>query len=139
MRVLLDTNILLWSIGETDILDPRAAALIEDQSNVVLFSTASIWEIAIKAGLKRDNFNASPELVLAGALASGFIELPVLSTVASKVAYLPHHHRDPFDRLLIAQAMAEAAILLTSDQILSRYTDLVTVVHGRPSRSSALD
>jgi PIN domain nuclease of toxin-antitoxin system len=133
MRLLLDTNILLWITSETGRLEAQTIALIKDKANTVLFSAASIWEIAIKAGLQRDNFHGVPTDVLAAATQAGFIELPVRSDTALRVAALPHHHRDPFDRLLIAQAMAEPAVLLTTDRILTRYTDLVTLVGRQPS------
>lgn len=132
MRLLLDTNILLWVTSDTDRLDGETIALIKDKANTVLFSAASIWEISIKAGLQRESFHAVPTEVLAAAHRAGFVELPVLSETALRVAALPHHHRDPFDRLLVAQAMAEPAVLLTADRILTRYTDLVTLV-GRQS------
>lgn len=132
MRFLLDTNVLLWVTSETFRLDPQTVALIKNPANTILFSAASIWEISIKAGLQRENFHAVPIDVLTAAREAGFIELPVRAELAVRVAVLPHHHRDPFDRLLIAQAMAEGASLLTTDRILARYTDLVTLV-GRQS------
>lgn len=132
MRLLLDTNILLWATGDTARLSGPAIALIEDEANTILFSAASIWEIAIKAGLQRENFHAVPGHVLATAKAAGFLELPMVSSIALGVAALPHHHRDPFDRFLVAQAIAEPAMFLTADRILTRYSDLVTFV-GRQS------
>ncbi len=133
MRVLLDTNILLWATSGTARLDMRALSIIKDDTNTILFSAASIWELAIKAGLQREHFHAVANDVLAAAHEAGFIELPVRSSVAFRVAALPHHHRDPFDRFLVAQALAEPAILLTADRILTRYTDLVTLVGRQPS------
>ena len=133
MRLLLDTNVLLWATGDTKRLDAHTIALIEDGANTVLFSVASIWEIALKAGLQREDVHAVPNNVLVAAREAGFIELPVQSAVAIRVAALPHHHRDPFDRLLVAEAMAERATLVTSDRILTRYTDLVTLVGRHPT------
>lgn len=133
MRLLLDTNILLWVTSGTDRLDGETFAMIKNNANTILFSAASIWEISIKAGLQRDDFHAVPTDVLAAATRAGFIELPVQSHIALRVAALPHYHRDPFDRLLIAQAMAEPAVFLTTDRILTRYTDLVTLVGRQPS------
>ncbi len=133
MRVLLDTNILLWATSGTERLDGRTIQVIEDPANTVLFSAASIWEIAIKAGLQRAGFHFVPDDILSDAAKAGFQELPVRSAVAAQVARLPDHHRDPFDRFLVAQAMVESAILLTTDRILARYSQLVTVVPGKPS------
>lgn len=128
MRLLLDTNILLWVLLRPARLDAATFALIEDERNSVLFSTASIWEIAIKARLGRDDFNARPGDVNQFALNAGFEALPVQAEAATRVADLPMHHRDPFDRLLVAQAMAGPMRLITSDLILRQYSELVTVV-----------
>lgn len=128
MRLLLDTNILLWVLLRPARLDAATFALIEDERNSVLFSTASIWEIAIKARLGRDDFNARPGDVNQFALNAGFEALPVQAEAAIRVADLPMHHRHPFDRLLVAQAMAGPMRLITSDLILRQYSELVTVV-----------
>jgi PIN domain nuclease of toxin-antitoxin system len=125
MRILLDTHILLWVISTPERLSAQMRAAILNTANDVLFSAASIWEIAIKAALRRGNFVAQPDAVTREALDIGFIELPVHATVAAHVADLPHIHRDPFDRLLIAQAIAEPAILYTADARLSAYSELV--------------
>lgn len=100
MRLLLDTHILLWALGEPIRLDATTRALIEDPENDVLFSAASIWEIAIKAGLGRIDFNVRPEEIALAARTVGFVELPVRANAAALVANLPPHHRDPFDPLL---------------------------------------
>jgi len=94
----------------------------------VLFSAASIWEIAIKARLGRADFPLRPEQVAQEARLTGFIELPVKADVAARVADLPLHHRDPFDRLLVAQAMAEPARLYTADPLLPPYSELVQLI-----------
>ena len=98
---------------------------------MVLFSAASIWEIAIKSRLRRPDFDAQPYAVAEEALDIGFVELPVRSSAAAGVAHLPLLHRDPFDRLLIAQAMAEPAILYTADAHLAPYSELVKHVGSR--------
>ena len=128
MRLLLDTHVLLWALAEPDRLGAEARARIEDPDNEVLFSAASIWEIAIKAGLGRPDFAVRPEEVARAAIAAGFAELPVGAEVAARVADLPPHHRDPFDRLLVAQAMAGPMRLYTADPLLPPYTELVTLI-----------
>lgn len=128
MRILLDTHILLWAQIEPARLPKAIRADLEDPRNAVLFSAASIWEIAIKAQLGRGDFTFKPEEILQAAQTSGMIELPVTSAAAALVAQLPPHHRDPFDRLLVAQALAEPAHLFTADSALAPYSDLVKVI-----------
>ncbi|HEY5299401.1 MAG TPA: type II toxin-antitoxin system VapC family toxin [Acetobacteraceae bacterium] len=128
MRVLLDTHILLWAITDGTRLDRETRLLLEDPGAEVLFSAASIWEIAIKASLRREDFPARPQEIADAARQTGFIELPVHSSAAARVADLPMHHRDPFDRILVAQAMAEPMRLYTADPVLTRYSELVTLI-----------
>lgn len=125
MRLLLDTHVLLWALSSPERLGETARSAIEDPSNDVMFSAASIWEIAIKSALKRIEFTVTPDKILAAAIESGFDELPVRSAAAAHVAVLPAHHRDPFDRLLVAQAITEPAILYTADPQLDVYSELV--------------
>jgi PIN domain nuclease of toxin-antitoxin system len=128
MRILIDTHVLLWSQGFQKRLTPTVRELLEEPEQEVFFSAASIWEIAIKSRLRKADFKADPRLVLEAARATGFVELPVSSTVASAVADLPMHHADPFDRLLVAQALDLPARLLTLDKQLAPYSELVIVV-----------
>lgn len=128
MRLLLDTHVLLWALAEPERLDGDTRAVLEDAGNDVLFSAASLWEIAIKAGLGRPDFTVEPDVVLHAARATGFVELPVRAQATVLVARLPPYHRDPFDRLLIAQAMAEAVQLYTADPLLPPYSELVTLL-----------
>jgi PIN domain nuclease of toxin-antitoxin system len=128
MRLLLDTHLLLWALAEPERLGTALRNLIEDPENEVLFSAASIWEIAIKAGLGRADFAVRPEEITRGAIVAGFAELPVRAEAAAQVAYLPPHHRDPFDRLLVAQAMAGPLRLYTADPLLPPYSELITLV-----------
>lgn len=128
MKLLLDTHVLLWCLIEPARLAADSRTVIEDSENDVLFSTASVWEIAIKASLGRVDFQVTPAAIFAEAVARGFVELPISSAAALKVAELPFHHRDPFDRLLIAQAMTEPAILYTADAPLAAYSELVFCV-----------
>jgi PIN domain nuclease of toxin-antitoxin system len=125
MRLLLDTHVLLWALSNPGQLGKDTRTAIENPGNDVMFSAASIWEIAIKASLKRINFQVSPEEITSAALECGFAELPVHSAAAAYSAKLPAHHRDPFDRLLIAQAITEPAVLYTADAQLEVYSQLV--------------
>lgn len=128
MRVLLDTHILLWALIEPTRLKAKIRVVLEDPEHQVLFSAASVWEMAIKAALGRGDFRVSPAAVVQEAQEAGFIELPVRTPAALRVATLPHHHRDPFDRLLVAQAMTEPATLYTADAKLKAYSELVVCV-----------
>ena len=128
MRLLLDTQLLLRALGAPDRLDAATRALLENPANDVLFSAASIWEIAIKAGLGRIDFAVRPEIVAQAARDTGFRELPVHADVAARVVDLPPHHRDPFDRLLIAQALAGPMPFYTADRTLPPYSELVRLV-----------
>lgn len=128
MRLLLDTHILLWSVAMSDRLSGKARTLIEDGSNQIYCSAASLWEIAIKAGLRRQDFQVDLPM-LRGALSEMTIEeLPVTGNHTEKLLELPPIHKDPFDRMLIAQSMAEPLVLLTNDVILTRYWDGVRLV-----------
>ena len=125
MKLLLDTHLLLWAAGQPEKLSAAALALIEAPENQLLFSAASLWEIAIKAGLGRDDFVVEPGLIRRGLLDNGYEELPVNSAHAVALTGLPAIHKDPFDRILVAQAQVEGILLLTSDDIVSRYPGAV--------------
>jgi PIN domain nuclease of toxin-antitoxin system len=124
MRVLLDTHILLWALAEPEKLSQATRERLEDSDSDILFSAASIWEIAVKSqsGI---SFSMRPDEIAAAAVDSGFRELPVRSDAVALVATLPPHHRDPFDRLLLAQAIAEPARFCTVDKSLAAYSDIV--------------
>ena len=125
MRLLLDTHVFLWAVADSRKLNAAARRLIQEADEVSI-SAASIWEIAIKSRLGKLAGDANQ---LAAAIdESGFTELPVTSRHAAAVARLPLHHADPFDRLLVAQALAEPLILLTADKTLAQYSDLVRVI-----------
>lgn len=128
MRLLLDTHLLLWAIADSKRLPAAVRTLLEDESNEVYYSAASIWEIAIKASLKRKDFRVDLKLLLSTLPVMGVVELPVTAAHAAGVGNLPFIHRDPFDRLLIAQSIAEPLTLLTNDKILGRYRAGVRVV-----------
>lgn len=125
MRLLLDTQVFIWATMDSPRLSERARAIVRDAAQVHV-SAASIWEIAIKARLGK--IDADP-LMMADAIdESGFLELPVTTRHAAGVGGLPLHHHDPFDRLLVAQAIAEPLHLLSADPVVARYTDLVISV-----------
>jgi PIN domain nuclease of toxin-antitoxin system len=131
MRILLDTHILLWALAQPDRLDEETRATIESGATEVLFSAASIWEIAVKAALGRADFSVKPAAIAQAALDTGFVELPIRSNAAALVAELPLLHRDPFDRVLVAQAIVEPATLYTADQHLIPYPQIVRRVATR--------
>jgi PIN domain nuclease of toxin-antitoxin system len=120
VRLLPDTHLLIWAAAGVG-LSPEADALIRNPDNSLLFSAASIWEVAIKAALKRPGFNAEPAVLRRALADSGYVEIPVTADHAAAVMHLPPIHKDPFDRLLIAQAAREGAVLLTSDATVARY------------------
>jgi PIN domain nuclease of toxin-antitoxin system len=126
MRLLLDTQVLLWALSDDRRLGDTARGVIRSPENEVFVSSASIWEIAIKASLRK--LKADVFEVLAAIPASGFKEIPVTGRHAAGVSALPWHHRDPFDRLLIAQARIEPLRLLTSDSALRQYGEFVDLV-----------
>ena len=128
MRLLVDTHVLLWAIAEPDKLPAVARSMLEASDNEVLFSAVSVWELAIKLQIGRLSLPVELEEITRAAGQMGFAELPVSAAHAAGVRHLPSHHRDPFDRLLIAQALHERARLLTADPTLGRYSDLVDVI-----------
>lgn len=121
MKLLLDTHLLLWAAGEPDRLPLAALAEIENFDNDLVFSAASLWEVAIKRGLGRPDFSVDPRLLRRALLDNGYLELPVTSVHAVAVHGLPPIHKDPFDRMLIAQAIVEGITLLTVDDQVARY------------------
>jgi PIN domain nuclease of toxin-antitoxin system len=131
MRILLDTHVLIWALAEPDRLDAKTLDELVDGSNEVLFSAASIWEIAIKYRLSHPDFAHEPNEIARTARQTGFAEIPVYAAAAAMVATLPPLHRDPFDRLLVAQAMTEPATLYTADARLAPYSDLVRPIGQR--------
>lgn len=128
MKLLLDTHLLLWAAGEPDRLSVRARSLMEDQDNALVFSAASLWEITIKAGLGRADFQIDPHLLRRGLIENGYEELPVTSQHALAVGQLPDVHRDPFDRILVAQATVEGLLLLTHDPLVQAYPGPIEAV-----------
>ena len=125
MRLLLDTHVFLWCVAGSPLLKPALRRVI-DGAEQVHVSAASLWEIAIKARLGK--LQADPAELAAAIEPSGFIELPVRAVHAAAVMQLALHHNDPFDRLLVAQAVVEPLRLLTVDAALARYSDVVMVM-----------
>lgn len=125
MRLLLDTHVFIWAVTDSRKLKTAVRRSILAATEVHV-SAASLWEIAIKARLGK--IDADPAELAEAIDRSGFIELPVYARHAVRVAQLPPHHNDPFDRLLIAQAVSEPLLLLTADSTLAQYSDLVQVV-----------
>lgn len=128
MRLICDTHLLLWAAGAPERLPAEALRLIEDAATTPVFSAASIWEVAIKSTLGRADFEVDAGLLRRGLADNGWEELPVSAAHAAAVAALPPHHRDPFDRMLVAQAQVEGVTLLTSDAALGAYAGAVRVV-----------
>jgi PIN domain nuclease of toxin-antitoxin system len=121
VKLLLDTQLVLWAAGQPDKLSDEARALLEARDNELLFSAASIWEITIKNGLGREDVRVEPRLLRRGLLDNGYLELPITSQHAVGIDGLPALHRDPFDRLLVAQAQTEGIMLITADAQVAQY------------------
>jgi PIN domain nuclease of toxin-antitoxin system len=121
MKLLLDTHLLLWAAGQPDRLPSGALMLLEDPLNELVFSSASLWEIAIKRGLGRNDFQVDPRLLRRSLLDNGYVELPITSQHVVAIDGLAPIHRDPFDRILLAQAMVEGITLLTADPLIAQY------------------
>lgn len=128
VRLLIDTHVLLWAVAQPDRLPTAQRERLESPDNDVLFSAASIWELTIKLQIGRLALFVAPEAIAEAAARIGFEELPVTAAHAASIRHLPLHHRDPFDRLLVAQAIHEPARFLTAHAMLRRYSDLVEVV-----------
>jgi PIN domain nuclease of toxin-antitoxin system len=121
MKYLLDTQLLLWTAQGSSRLSSKARKLIEADDNTLFFSAASLWEIAIKAGLGREDFVVDAGELRRGLLDNGYRELPVTGAHAVAVIGLPGRHKDPFDRMLLTQAMHEGLVLATADAVLAGY------------------
>ena len=121
MRLLLDTHVVLWAVYEPSRLSDETRRLLTDETNAPIFSIASLWEIAIKTGLRRRSFDVDPARLRGGLLDNGYGELPVEAAHAIAVTDLPPIHSDPFDRMLVAQATVEGIMLLTADPLVARY------------------
>lgn len=128
MKFLIDTHLLIWAANEPEKLSSKAVSLMENPEHELLFSAASIWEIAIKNGLGRDDFKVDARLLRRGLLDNDYTELAITSAHAVFVESLPLIHKDPFDRILVAQATAEGITLLTADSTVAKYPGPIELV-----------
>lgn len=128
MKLLLDTHLLLWAAGEPKRLSRKARTLIGNPENELLFSAASLWEVAIKRGLGRSDFQVDTRLLRRGLLDNGYSELPIVSDHVVATESLPPIHKDPFDRVLVAQATVEGITLLTIDSLVAQYPGPIRTV-----------
>lgn len=121
MKLLLDTHVLLWAAGQPELLSAQAREMLSDTKNELYFSAASLWEIAIKNSLQRPDFNVDAQLLRRGLHDNGYEELAIRGAHAVAVSSLPMLHKDPFDRILVAQAVIEDITLVTADSIVAQY------------------
>ncbi len=121
MKLLLDTHLLLWAAQGVEHLPVGARTVMSEPENELVFSVASLWEIVIKCGLGREDFKVDPRVLRRGLLDNGYFELPILSEHAVAVVTLPPIHKDPFDRLLVAQDIVEGITLSTADIQVAKY------------------
>jgi PIN domain nuclease of toxin-antitoxin system len=128
MRLLLDTHILLWTIADSGRLSAAARALIGEPESALSFSAASLWEIAIKSGRGRENFRIDVSSLRRSLFDNDYAELPMTGAHAAALGKLPPIHGDPFDRLLVAQAIVERLTLVTSDRVVAKYPGSIRLV-----------
>ena len=128
MKLLTDSHLLLWAASRPDRLSETAKALLIDPENELYFSAANIWEIALKNALGRADFQTGATRLQQGLLENGYHELPISAAHGLAAASLPPIHKDPFDRMLIAQAATEEMLLLTSDLTVAKYGAPVRLV-----------
>ena len=129
MKLLIDTHLLLWAAADT--LPWKAIPYFTDDGNELFFSSASIWEVMIKKGLNRPDFQVDPLALHWGLMDNGYTELTISSRHALLLDDLPAIHKDPFDRILIAQAMAEGMALLSSDETVSKYSSVIYIDNSK--------
>lgn len=128
MKLLLDTHLLLWAAGRPERLSIEARTMIELPDSELFFSAANLWEVVIKQRLGREDFQVNARSLRRGLLDNGYSELPIASDHAIALDVLPPIHKDPFDRILVAQALVEGITLLTTDSIVARYPGPVRAV-----------
>jgi PIN domain nuclease of toxin-antitoxin system len=128
VKLLLDTHLLLWAAGNPERLSEKARALIEKDEHELFFSSGSLWEIVIKRNLGRDDFKVDARVLRRGLLDNGYSELPIASEHVVAIDGLPQHHKDPFDRVLVAQAIVEGITLVTSDPTVAKYSGSIALV-----------
>ncbi|MHB8368520.1 MAG: type II toxin-antitoxin system VapC family toxin [Leptospirales bacterium] len=128
MRCVLDTQLLLWAAGVPDRLPVSVRSLLNDRANVLMFSPASLWEVIIKRGLGRQDFQVDPRILRRGLLDNGYQELEILGNHVMEIENLPMIHKDPFDRILLTQAIVEGITLITTDTTLAKYSGPILLV-----------
>lgn len=128
MKLLLDTHILLWAAYQSKSLSTQAKRYISDPQNILYFSAASLWEIAIKRRQRRADFTVDAGALKHGLIENGFLELPITGAHALQVGTLPDVHKDPFDRILVAQCLVETITLLTHDAQVAKYPASIKLV-----------
>lgn len=128
MKVLLDTHLLLWAAGTPGKLSRKARTLIENPDNELVFSAASLWEVAIKRRLGRNDFQTDERVLRRALLDNDYVELPITGEHTVTVGTLPAIHKDPFDRILVAQAACEGLTLATSDPQIAKYPGAIQKV-----------
>jgi PIN domain nuclease of toxin-antitoxin system len=128
MRLLLDTHILLWAANEPERMSKATRSLFENPDHELVFSAVSLWEIAIKTGRGRDSFRVDAGSLRRNLFDNGYAELPMTGAHAAAVAGLPPIHKDPFDRMLVAQATVEGLTLVTSDPAVANYPGPIRLV-----------
>jgi PIN domain nuclease of toxin-antitoxin system len=121
VKLLVDTHLLLWAADQPDRLSKAARSILDNPAHELLFSAASLWEVALKRGLGRTDFRADARVLRRGLLDNGYRELPIIGEHAVTIDSLPPIHKDPFDRILVAQSITEGITLLTSDPVVARY------------------
>ena len=121
MKLLVDTHLLLWAADQPNRLSAAARSILANPAHELHFSAASLWEVALKRGLGREDFRTDARVLRRGLLDNGYRELPIVSEHAVTIDSLPAIHKDPFDRILVAQSMVEGITLLTGDPVLARY------------------
>ena len=128
MNLLLDTHVLLWLAARDDLMSPKADALVKDMDNTLWFSVVSLWEVTIKRSLNRPDFQTDAGVLRAGLLSNEYRELPIEGRHCLGLASLPPLHGDPFDRMLLAQAIGEGMQLVTADRKLAAYQGTIIKV-----------
>jgi PIN domain nuclease of toxin-antitoxin system len=128
VKLLLDTHLLLWAAGQPKKLPAAARKMIDNPRNELFFSAVSLWEIAIKRSLGRSDLRVDPDLLRRGLIDNDYAELAITGDHALAVDRLPMIHKDPFDRMLVAQAMIEGFTLLTHDKVVGNYSGPVRLV-----------
>jgi PIN domain nuclease of toxin-antitoxin system len=128
MKLLLDTHVILWAAGDPEKLSESARSLLAAPENSLFFSAASIWEIVIKLGLGRKDFRVDPYRLRKMLVLHGYTELPITAEHALRVDTLPALHKDPFDRILLAQARSEGMSLVTADASVAQYHDSIVAI-----------